>query len=138
MRHLKSVTVKSQGRSHWVAKGPADARVEWDAVTTRDVPNELIAWRSEGDADVYNEGEVRFNPAPGGRGTEIHVDLTYKPPFGAAGKVGAKVAKLFRKEPGQEVQDDLLAFKQVMEVGEIVLSDATVRLGMPHPAQPDR
>ena len=138
MRHLESVTVTSQNRSHWVAKAPAGKSVEWDAVTTRDIPNELIAWRSEGDADIYNEGVVRFNAAPGDRGTEIHVDLTYTPPFGVAGKVGAKMAKLFRKEPGQEVQDDLLAFKQVLEVGEIVLSDATVRKGMPHPAQPDR
>ena len=31
-------------------------------------------------------------PAPGGRGTEIHVDLRYDPP---AGKLGALVAKLF-------------------------------------------
>jgi len=45
---------------------------------------------------------------------------------------------LFRKAPGQEVQDDLFAFKQVMELGEVVLSDATVRKGVPHPAQPDR
>jgi uncharacterized membrane protein len=52
--------------------------------------------------------------------------------------MGAKLAKLFRKEPGQEVEDDLFAFKQVMEVGEIVLSDATVRKGMPHPGQPER
>jgi uncharacterized membrane protein len=138
MRHLESVQVTSAGRSHWVAKAPAGKSVEWDAVTTRDIPNELIAWRSEGSADIYNEGEVHFGAAPGGRGTEIHVDLTYTPPFGVAGKVGAKMAKLFRKEPGQEVQDDLLAFKQVLEVGEIVLSDATVRKGMPHPAQPDR
>ena len=138
MRHLESVQVTSQGRSHWKAKAPAGKTVEWDAVTTRDVPNELIAWRSEGNADVYNEGKVQFQAAPGGRGTEIHVDLTYTPPFGVVGAMGAKVAKLFRKEPGQEVQDDLLAFKQVMEVGEIVLSDATVRKGMPHPAQPDR
>jgi uncharacterized membrane protein len=138
MRHLKSVTVMGGGRSHWVAKGPADKSVEWDAVTTRDVPNELIAWRSEGNADVYNEGEVRFDPAPGGRGTQVHVDLRYEPPGGIAGRVGAKLAKLFRKEPGQEVEDDLFAFKQVLEVGEIVLSDATVRKGMPHPAQPER
>jgi uncharacterized membrane protein len=138
MRHLESVQVTSPGRSHWRAKAPAGKLVEWDAVTTRDIPNELIAWRSEGAADVYNEGEVRFRPAPGNRGTEIHVDLTYTPPFGVVGTVGVKVAKLFHKEPGQEVQDDLLAFKQVMEVGEIVLSDATVRKGVPRPAQPDR
>jgi uncharacterized membrane protein len=138
MRHLESVTVNPGGRSHWVAKAPAGKSVEWDAITTRDVPNELIAWRSEGDADVYNEGEVRFTPAPGNRGTEVRVDLRYQPPFGVVGKVGVKVAKLFRREPGQEVQDDLFAFKQVMEVGEVVLSDATVRKGMPHPARPDR
>jgi uncharacterized membrane protein len=137
MRHLESVRVTSPGRSHWKAKGPAGKSVEWDAVTTRDVPNEVIAWRSEGDADVYNEGQVRFRPAPGGRGTEIHVELMYDPPAGVVGTVGAKIAKLFRKEPGQDVKDDLLAFKQVLEVGEIVLSDATVRRGMPHPAQPD-
>jgi len=138
MRHLESVRMTSEGRSHWVAKAPAGKSVEWDAVTTRDIPNELIAWRSEGDADIYNEGEVRFQAAPRGDATEIHVDLTYTPPFGVAGRVGAKMAKLFRKEPGQEVQDDLFALKQVLEVGEIVLSDATVRKGMPHPAQPDR
>jgi uncharacterized membrane protein len=138
MRHLESVRVTSPGRSHWTAKAPAGKSVEWDAVTTRDVPNELIAWRSDGDADVYNEGEVRFRPAPGGRGTEIHVDLRYEPPGGVIGVVGSRIAKLFRKEPGQEVKDDLLAFKQVMEIGEVMLSDATIRHGTPHPAQPDR
>ena len=68
----------------------------------------------------------------------VHVDLRYEPPGGIAGRVGAKLAKLFRKEPGQEVHDDLRAFKQVMELGEVVLSDSTVRKGTPHPAQPDR
>ena len=43
---------------------------------------------------------------------------------------------LFREEPGQQVMDDLRHFKQVMETGEIVFSDATKRRG-PHPAQPD-
>jgi len=138
MRHLESVSVTGDGRSHWVANAPGGKRVEWDAVTTRDVPNELIAWRSEGGADVYNEGEVRFRAAPGGRGTQVHVDLRYEPPGGVVGKVGAKLARLFRKEPGQEVQDDLFAFKQVMELGEVVLSDSTVRKGVPHPAQADR
>ena len=138
MRHLESVQVTGPNRSHWRAKAPAGKTVEWDAVTSRDVPNELIAWRSEGNADVYNEGEVQFQAAPGGRGTQIHVDLRYEPPGGVAGRVAAKVAKLFRKEPGQEVQDDLRAFKQVMEVGEIVLSDSTIEKGKPRPAQPSR
>jgi uncharacterized membrane protein len=52
------------------------------------------------------------------------------------GKLGSKVAMLFREEPGQQVADDLRHFKQIMEIGEIVLSDATKQRGM-HPAQPD-
>ena len=133
MRHLESVTVTSERRSHWKAKAPAGASVEWDAELTDDRPNELIAWRSVAGSDVYNAGTVRFFPAPGGRGTEVRVDIEYDPPLG---KFGSKVAMLWREEPGQQIQDDLRHFKQVMEIGEIVVSDATKERG-PHPAKPD-
>jgi uncharacterized membrane protein len=133
MRHLESVEIIDERRSHWKAKAPAGASVEWDAETIDDRPNELISWRSTEDADVYNAGTVRFERAPGGRGTEVRVDLEYKPPLG---KLGSKVAMLFREEPGQQVMDDLRHFKQVMETGEILFSDATKQRG-PHPAQPD-
>jgi uncharacterized membrane protein len=106
--------------------------VEWDATTTEERENELISWRSDEGAVVYNAGTVRFQPAPGGRGTEVRVEFEYDPPFG---KLGSKVAMLFREEPGQQVMDDLRHLKQVMETGDIVLSDATKRRGM-HPAQP--
>ena len=43
---------------------------------------------------------------------------------------------LWREEPGQQVMDDLRHFKQVMETGEILFSDATKQRGT-HPAQPD-
>ena len=133
MRHLESVTDIGGERSHWVAKAPAGKEVQWEAEITEDVPNERISWRSVEGSEVYNAGTVRFQPAPGGRGTEVRVEMEYDPPFG---KLGSKVAMLFREEPGQQIQDDLRHFKQVMEVGEIVLSDATKQRGM-HPAQPD-
>ena len=134
MRHLESVTVTGDRRSHWVAKAPAGKTVEWDAETVEDRPNELIAWRSLPGADVYNAGTVQFQPAVGGRETEVRLTLEYHPPFG---KLGSKIAMLFREEPGQQVQDDLRHFKQVMETGEVLFSDATKRRG-PHPARPDR
>jgi uncharacterized membrane protein len=134
MQHLESVTVDGDGYSHWKAKAPAGKSVEWDAQLVADRPNEMIAWRSLPGSDVHHEGRVHFGAAPGGRGTEIHVELRYDPP---AGSIGATIAKLFREEPSQQVKDDLFHFKQVMEVGEVVMSDATQRRG-PHPAQPDR
>lgn len=132
MKHLESVTNQGNGRSHWKAKAPAGSSVEWDAEITADQPNELIAWRSVGNADVSNSGMVRFTQAPGGRGTEVHVELRYDPPGGA---LGALFAKMFGEEPGGQIADDLRRFKQVMEIGEVMLSDATVTEGM-HPAQP--
>jgi uncharacterized membrane protein len=133
MRHLESVMSVGERRSHWKAKAPAGKSVEWDAEITAERENELIAWRSLPGSQVYNAGTVRFQPAPGGRGTEVRVELEYDPPLG---KLGSKVAMLFREEPGQQIQDDLRHFKQIMEIGELVLSDATKQRG-PHPAQPN-
>jgi uncharacterized membrane protein len=135
MRHLENVTINDERRSHWVARGPAGMRVEWEAELVTDRANEQIAWRSLAGASVPNAGSVRFRAAPGGRGTEVRVDLQYAPP---GGKLGAAVASLFGAEPAQEVIDDLRRFKQVMETGEVVISDATVKtthLFQP-PAQP--
>lgn len=134
MRHLESVQMTEDGRSHWKAEAPAGMSVEWDAEMTEDRPNELIAWRSLEGAEVENSGRVQFARAPGGRGTEVAVDLHYSP---SGGVITAKLAKLFHRAPGQEVNDDLRSFKQVMETGEIVVSDATVNRG-PHPAQPPK
>ena len=116
MKHLESVRVSGERRSHWVAHGPAGTNVEWDAEITEDRPNELIAWRSLPGADVENAGTVRFEPATGGRGTVVRVALDYTPPAGA---LGAAVAKLFGEEPRQQVEGDLRRFKNIMEAGEI-------------------
>jgi uncharacterized membrane protein len=132
MRHLESVRVDN-GRSTWTAKGPAGTRIEWQAEIVRDSPNEAIAWKSvPGTTAVPNGGVVRFVPAPGDRGTEIHLELAYSPPGGA---IGAAFAKLFGEEPSQQVAGDLRRLKQVLETGEVVHSDASIHPGA-HPARP--
>jgi uncharacterized membrane protein len=131
MDHLESVRV-SGDRSHWRAKAPAGLSVEWDATLVEDRPNERLAWQSDPGADVPNVGTVRFVRAPGDRGTEVHVDLRYDIP---GGKLGAAFAKAFGEEPSQQIRSDLRRFKQVMETGEVLHSDASIHRG-PHPAQP--
>jgi uncharacterized membrane protein len=126
MRHLEDVQVIDERRSHWKAEAPLGRTVEWDAEVTEDRPNQRLAWRSLEGADVPNYGSVSFEPAPGGRGTVVKVDLHYEPP---GGLIGATIAWLFGEEPGQQVQEDLRAFKQLMETGEVVQSEATVKGG---------
>lgn len=123
MQHLESVEILDNQRSHWKAKAPAGAHVEWDAEITEDIPGELLAWRSLEGSDIANAGTVRFRLAPGGRGTEVEAYLKYAPP---AGIVGSKLAKLFGEEPERQIREDLRRFKQLMEVGEIAVADSTV------------
>lgn len=132
MAYLDSVRVVDDRTSAWKAKGPIGSQYEWQAEITEDRPGELIAWRSLPPSDAFNTGTVAFLPAPGEQGTEVHVELRYEPP---AGPIGAAIAKLFGREPGQQVMSDLRRLKQVLETGEVMHSDASVAPG-PHPARP--
>lgn len=120
MKHLKDVKVNNDKRSHWTTTGPLGGSVEWDADIIEDRDNELIAWTSVEGADVDNSGSVRFQPAPGDRGTEVKVVTEYNPPGGA---IGATIAKLFGEEPEQQIGDDLRRFKMMMEAGEIATTE---------------
>ncbi len=124
MKHLKSVKVIDNKRSHWVASAPLGASVEWDADILEDRENEFISWASVEGADVDNSGFVRFKPAPGDRGTEVKVVIEYAPPGGA---VTATIAKLFGEEPEQQIGDELRRFKMLMEAGEISTTEGQPR-----------
>jgi uncharacterized membrane protein len=116
MKHVESVQQYDGDRSHWVVRAPAGRTVEWDAIVHNEIENELIAWRSLPGSRVDNAGSVIFRDAPGGRGTEVKVELQYNPPAGA---LGAVFATLWGEEPGQQIQDDLHRLKQLLETGEI-------------------
>lgn len=116
MRHLESVTPIDDGRSHWVALGPAGKKFEWDAEIYNEKSNELIAWRSLSGSDVVHAGSVRFEAGSPGRGTRVNVVMNYNV---TGGRLTALFARLFGAEPGQMIEDDLRRFKQLMEAGEI-------------------
>lgn len=138
MTHIESVRMTGNGRSHWVASTPLmPKKLEWDAQIVEDVPNRLISWRTVDDSTIPNSGSVRFGPAPGGRGTEVVVELDFDVP---GGRLAELVAKMLGEEPVLEVEDDLRRFKQVMETGEIIRSEGSPDGTRPHvkqrPAQP--
>jgi uncharacterized membrane protein len=120
MKHLKSVTVINETRSHWVANAPLGNIVEWDADIITDLPNQLISWASVPGAEVENSGFVRFKPATGGRGIEVKVVLEYRVLGGA---LTAAIASVFGENPEQQIGDDLRRFKMLMEAGELATTE---------------
>jgi hypothetical protein len=67
-------------------------------------------------------GVVRLDEAPGGRGTELAVELEVAP---LVEDIGAGVQKLTGHDLASQLSDDLRRFKQLIETGEVVRSDAT-------------
>jgi uncharacterized membrane protein len=122
--YLVSVKLTNPTTSHWIARGPADKLLEWDAEVINDRPNELISWQTLPGADVEHAGTVRFRPAPGGRGTQVHVTMQYYPP---AGTLGAGAAMLLHREPSIQAADTLRRLKRLKETGDILKVD-----GQPH------
>lgn len=122
MEWIESVEMIDEDLSHWVVKTPAGVTIEYNAETVEDIPGRKIAWRSMPDATVPNRGCVEFLEAPGGRGTEVFVEMQVAAPLG-------------KTIAGAEASGDLRRLKQMLEVGEIVKSDASLHK-MPHAAQP--
>jgi uncharacterized membrane protein len=123
MRHLESVTVTGAKSSHWVARGPAGVKVEWDAEILEDNPGRLISWRSSSNADIPNEGTVEFIEAPGGRGTEVRAHMAFHPPAGALGATAMEVMNTINE---QQLEEDLKRFKQVVETGVLATSQMNI------------
>jgi uncharacterized membrane protein len=127
MDWLESVTHIGANRTHWVAKLPIGT-VEWDAVIVEDTPGEAIAWESI-DSNVVTEGRVTFAQTPGRNMTEVRVEMK----LGFTGMhPSTLLAKYFAKP---QIKGDLRRLKQVLETGEVLMSDASQHV-MQHPAQP--
>lgn len=120
MRRIESVHATGDRRSHWIARGPFGIRVQWDAEITDDRPNQAIAWHSLSGSSIDTAGIVRFSPAPGGRGTEVTVEIDYSLP---GREVSAQLARLLGQAPEQQLQEDLRRFKRLMETGLVIEAD---------------
>src|SRR4029079_15281321 len=71
MENVDAVEDLGDGRSRWTIKAPLGSTVELVTRITEDVPNDLIAWKSEPDSQVQTEGRLElFDTAPG-RGTAV-------------------------------------------------------------------
>jgi uncharacterized membrane protein len=128
--NVLSVEVLDVTRSHWTLRAPGGISLEWDAEITVDRRNEMIGWRSLDGADLDNAGYVRFEPAPAGRGTVVRVALQYNPP---AGKLGAALSTMLGERPAAQIEEALRRLKQIMEAGEIPMTDEKK---LPHSMEP--
>jgi uncharacterized membrane protein len=113
--HLESVQILDESQSHWVAKGPGGARVEWDSEIIDDQPGERLAWRSVDGAAIYSAGSIELHPVGVG-GTRMRIELLCDSP---SDSLSLAIARLFGRDPQFGVRLDLQALERLLERGEI-------------------
>ncbi|PTL75556.1 SRPBCC family protein [Vitiosangium sp. GDMCC 1.1324] len=115
MTHVETVRTSGEDRSHWRVRGPAGTVFEWDAIITRLIPNQVLAWKSVEGSTVENAGIIHFEPFNNGRSTRLDIRMSYNPPAGA---LGHAFARLLGASPKKQMDDDLLRFKSLIETGK--------------------
>jgi uncharacterized membrane protein len=124
--HLGAVEILDAERSRWTAHGPKGTELSWESQIIDDEPDRLLAWKTDG-GPFQSDGVVHFLPAPGGRGTEVAVEMEYHVLGGGLGRAAALAMKL---EPGVELEKGLRRLKQLFELGEIMDARPTAKGGV--------
>ena len=110
MTNVEEIHPTGPDTTHWVVKGPLGAKLEFDAKTTQNKPNEAIGWNSE-NGQVQTSGQVRFKKVDADR-TRVEVQMNYwDAPGGKAGEVASRIVA----NPELMVQQDLRNLKEILE-----------------------
>lgn len=103
--------------ARWVERESDGDSVEWEVERVEDVANEAIAWRSVPGSKVETIVAVRFERAPGGRGTVVRLGLKAPPRKGALRSLIAKASEKV------QAKRELHRFKQWFETGEVATTE---------------
>lgn len=115
---LRRVRDYDDGRSHWSGQTPRGGTLEWDTVTTKYVPNSVVAWESVGNAPLRMSALLRF--APEGHSTRLKIVVTYQVVRSELGDALAVLARPWRR--GQLAAD----FRRLpAALGDYVASSAS-------------
>lgn len=107
MSMVKSIERLSPDRTHWVVNVGGVER-EFDAIVTEAVPNQRIAWASEG--EKVHTGVVRFSPVDAER-TRVELEIGWVPET-----FTEKAGALLHLDEAAAASD-LKRFKEFMEGG---------------------
>jgi len=126
MTHVREIRDKGDGYSRWLVDGPAGVPIEWDAVITKLVPDNTLAWKTVGESPIDHAGIVKFTRS--GDSTIVRIEFFYNPPAGFAGH---SISELLGFDPKRKMSEDLGRLKTQLEtsVGQRLSSSAQTSRG---------
>jgi uncharacterized membrane protein len=129
--NVGAVAVADAYEARYLSQHPAEPRrgmrIQKAVTIAKPLDEVQQAWANADDLrrKVGERGaRVSFVEASGGRGVELAVEFTFKPP---AGDFGAVVERVAGRDLATQLADDLRRLKSELETGEVVRSDSTLQ-----------
>lgn len=110
-----AVETRSDGRRDYVAP-ECETGAGWSAEAVIEGQNGPARWHLR-DGQLAHDGRMDVAEAPGGRGTELRVELTYP-----SGRLRHAAATVAGRDPDQVLRTLLRRAKSVLECGEVASS----------------
>ncbi len=122
---IESIRLLPDGHWQWrteVIPAISSRPIEWETELVASGWPNFLHWRAVSGAPIEHEGAVRFQSAPGDRGTEVELTLTWK----AKGALMRAVNGMIGKGVGWHSSEALRRAKQLIETGELTTATAFV------------
>ena len=112
MPNVRDMEILPGLRHRWTMVAPGGIPIPVIDAITQLVPDEIVAWESEPESTLPYAGAALFRPD--GAGTRVEARMSYGPPLGAVGNVGASI---FRQDPASQLRSILEHARDYLEAG---------------------
>ena len=112
MPNVRDMEILPGLRHRWSMVAPGGIKIPVRDAITELVPNECVAWESEPESSLPYAGAAVFRSV--GSGTVVEARMSYGPPLGAIGNLGASI---LRQDPASQLRSILEHARDFLEAG---------------------
>jgi uncharacterized membrane protein len=116
---VKSITELPDHRWRWAVSTVGSHQIDWETEPIVSEPPNVMSWKSVREAPFEQAGSVTFNTAPGSKGTEVQLTVSWL----AKGPISGVALPVLGKGSGWHASEALRRAKQLLETGELTTAE---------------
>lgn len=116
---VKSITELPDRRWRWRVNPVGSYKFDWETEPIVSEPPNVMSWRSVRESPLEQAGSVTFAPAPGGKGTEVQLTVSWL----AKGSISGVALPFLGKGSAWHASETLRRAKQLLETGELATAE---------------
>jgi uncharacterized membrane protein len=116
---VKSIHALPDHRWRWTVNPVGSYKLNWETEPIVSEPPDVMSWKSVRESPLEQAGSVTFAPAPGSKGTEVQLTVSWL----AKGPISGVALPFLGKGSGWHASETLRRAKQLLETGELTTAE---------------